>query len=540
MHRSKPWFLLLSLVLAVSSLPACFDLETDDSGIDNACAIGGFPVDEVCNALDDDCDGQTDEAGVCASQVLEQIRRFAPNARMVLDPSRAGPALIALPSLGPLLDCSHPVAVPEADCVAAFVEMLAPAYGIDGVVGRLSEPVVRDHADYATYHYRQIALVGDDPEAASYVPVWGAWLAVEVARGGAALPGAAPSVTVRSVNATFRALPNETGPADDFDASWLPAGVTPTRAEPRLGYFVDSSVHVDEQVPVLVYRVGVKSATGQERVVLVAARGEHPVLLDASPLLDFAVREAEPTLTSGVTTTAVAALDAWMNNIRALCDSDGVCPMETRHGPGTTGERAFEVAVHTFFTKSGGQIQEGDCDLSTCTARSCTDAGGFHPGDDVDDIYIWCGQGSPDETAVHEAGHRAQAWRWQDGSACWGSDANGWASNRQCHATLEFFSQVAASIAMTTCNPAPDDCDNDDWTNGFHSRTCDDDVYAVGNFKDLYEDTDSGLYKAAQIPGRALWLFWQDMGDVLAHEGAALDLVHLLYWEAMARLPPAS
>ena len=117
----------------------CFDLKEDTSGVNANCAIGGLPKDELCNGLDDDCNGLTDEYGVCAEEVMLKIRAIAPDAALVVPRSsdRIGPSLIGRTGLGPLVDCSQPVPRDPETCTDEFLDLVAPAYGVDGVYTRL-------------------------------------------------------------------------------------------------------------------------------------------------------------------------------------------------------------------------------------------------------------------------------------------------------------------------------------------------------------------------------------------------------------------
>ena len=537
MTRTMP---RIALSLAFALLPACFDLETDDSGIDNACAIGGFPVDEVCNALDDDCDGQTDEAGVCAAQVLEQVRRIAPDARMVLDPSRIGPMTIARPSGGALFWCSGPAALPELDCVERYVESVAPAYGADGDLARLVLRNVRVTDGSVTYFYAQEGRVGEavDPaetpgEEATYAPVMGAWLAVDVDRRGD--PEEPNNAAIRGIRAFILAAPTDTRPADDFDPAWLTSRGIPFnpgngRDVARLRYYVPGGGPAEEQEPVLVYAARVTKPDGPHTVVL-AAREGHEVLVDSAMRTGRSVTVASGQASTNAS-TAQDAVNGWLDDASALCRTSGECDIRDAHAPGQPHSEAFEIVIHTYDEATEEERVCGACPALEEWPGGY--AGYYDANENVSDIYLACSlcafvQGI-ENTAVHESGHRVARSYWDPDLNCFPETAD--SLDEQCHAVLEFFSQQAEPLARA-CSDGT--CPENDWSTYFAGDPSSDD-YVMANFDAQYAKED-GLYHAATILGHALWTFRERMDTELGSREAAHDLVHLLYWKALPKLP---
>ena len=308
-----------------------------------------LPDVEHCNGIDDDCDGLVDEDSVCAEDVIEEVRRFAPDALMLIDPAgeREGPVIITRPEGGPLFDCSHPVPQDELSCVLGFVDMVAPAYAIDDLVSKLELVDVWDREGRPSYVFRQTARVEGDGDLGPFVSVFGAWLSVDLTRDGPENPGVETAGAIRTVRAHVQRAPADLRPPEPFSETWLPAGLVPAEGTaPTLGYLPGAAAG-GEPATLLVYRVDVEQHSGIPRTLMIAARAPHDVVLDVEPVSPWMIQPA-PGQGSAFMNDALAALGTWRQDIWALCRTDGGCPVADLHAAGTVADMAFDFAYFFF------------------------------------------------------------------------------------------------------------------------------------------------------------------------------------------------
>ena len=503
--------------------------ENESGELGSVCFGEVLPEVESCNGLDDDCDGVSDDSGVCANQALDELRAFSHDIRMVTDEARAGPAVIARPGGGPIRNCAFPAPLAEEDCVTAFLDDIAPAYGIDGVVTRLVATGAKVREDTSQYGFEQRALIGL-PEYGTYEPMFGAWLVIDVRRVPAP-GGGSGSIYITGARANLAPAPESTTRHQPFDVAWLPEGDAP-KGPSQLGYA--AVVSEDRLVSVPAYRVEVERS-GEAHVLLVEALGTHR-LLSAGPM---AVRHAQIDAATGqaslLMTAAIAAAQAYVADLSALCTPGGAaCPIvNSAILAGGPNHGAFHAQIRTVVTDTPNVIFGACPAVCTGPACGCVNSCGWYDGGD--DIQVCCNCNQA--TAVHELVHRAVRayWDWD----CIGDP--------QCQATIEFLAQAGEAMAGTQCTAtnlaggASPCAGGVNWvvnasTNwaGASGRPLGlgraEPAYVMANFGALAAVDD---HWSALVPGRAIWLWWQALGG----DGVALDQVQLLFWEAIDRLP---
>ena len=100
--------------------------ETED-GVADVCLGMVLASPETCNGLDDDCDGATDNQGVCATDTLAGLGSAAQPPFIYTAPDRVGPALVKHPHDGALWSCGE--AEGPDRCAERFVTEFAGAWG---------------------------------------------------------------------------------------------------------------------------------------------------------------------------------------------------------------------------------------------------------------------------------------------------------------------------------------------------------------------------------------------------------------------------
>jgi hypothetical protein len=99
----------------------------EKSRLFRACRNQVVPSQEVCNGLDDDCDGVVDNNGACSGEDLTALQdRIGPTIG-IYENDRIGPLFLAKQVRGPLYSCG---AMTSIDCVNTFLAEFGGIYGI--------------------------------------------------------------------------------------------------------------------------------------------------------------------------------------------------------------------------------------------------------------------------------------------------------------------------------------------------------------------------------------------------------------------------
>jgi len=133
---------------------------------------------EVCNSLDDDCNGLTDERGACAQRELDMLVSVVGDLAVVRSPERAGPLFFGGSEETRIFPCR--AGEPASVCSERFLETFRAVWGFDTIAGNL---VFEEESSIGATSFVAWRQTAPAPALGAAVPYRGRGLVVRVALG---------------------------------------------------------------------------------------------------------------------------------------------------------------------------------------------------------------------------------------------------------------------------------------------------------------------------------------------------------------------